>query len=571
MNGLVIVLIGIVALGAGYLFYGRWLAKKWGIDPNAKTPAYTHEDGEDYVPSSKFTVFSHQFSSIAGAGPVTGPILASVFGWVPVLLWLIIGGLFFGAVQDFGALYASVKNEGKSMGMIIEKYIGKTGRKLFMLFCWLFTLLVIAAFTDMVAGTFVAKGVEGMTEKTANADASAASISMLFIVVAIIFGLVQKSIVKAGKKMNEWVKAIVAIVLLVAMFAVGMALPIYATKSAWIYIIMAYLFLASVMPMWLLMRPRDYMATFMLLGMIIGAVLGVVVAHPSMNLNAFNGFTLGSGASKQMLFPTLFVTIACGAVSGFHSLVSSGTSSKTISNEKDMPMVGYGAMVVESLLGIVALVVVGAVAVNGTKPAGTPFAIFSTGVAGFLEKLGVPVHVATVFMTMCVSALALTSLDSVARIGRMSFQELFYGDSTDPATMTPVQRVLTNKYFATVITLFFGYLLTLGGYNNVWPLFGSANQLLAAMVLIAIAVFLKTTGRTGWTLYAPMFIMLAVTFTALVQKVIALVSNVVNGKATFLVDGLQLIVAAALMVLGVCVAYSCLKKLFTTKKNTEQA
>lgn len=571
MNGLVIVLIGIVCLGAGYLLYGRWLANKWGLDPKAKTPAFTHEDGEDYVPSSKFTVFSHQFSSIAGAGPVTGPILASVFGWVPVLLWLIVGGLFFGAVQDFGALYASVKNEGKSMGMIIEKYIGKTGRKLFMLFCWLFTLLVIAAFTDMVAGTFVAKGVEGMTEKTANADASAASISMLFIVVAIIFGLVQKSIAKAGKKMNEWVKAIVAIVLLVAMFAVGMALPIYATKSAWIYIIMAYLFLASVMPMWLLMQPRDYMTTFMLLGMIIGAVLGVVVAHPSMNLNAFNGFTVGSGASKQMLFPTLFVTIACGAVSGFHSLVSSGTSSKTISNEKDMPMVGYGAMVVESLLGIVALVVVGAVAVNGTKPAGTPFAIFSTGVAGFLEKLGVPVHVATVFMTMCVSALALTSLDSVARIGRMSFQELFYGDSTDPATMTPVQRVLTNKYFATVITLFFGYLLTLGGYNNVWPLFGSANQLLAAMVLIAIAVFLKTTGRTGWTLYAPMFIMLAVTFTALVQKVIALVGNVVNGKATFLVDGLQLIVAAALMVLGVCVAYSCLKKLFKTKKNTEQA
>ncbi len=571
MNGLVIVLIGIVCLGAGYLLYGRWLANKWELDPKAKTPAFTHEDGEDYVPSSKFTVFSHQFSSIAGAGPVTGPILASVFGWVPVLLWLIVGGLFFGAVQDFGALYASVKNEGKSMGMIIEKYIGKTGRKLFMLFCWLFTLLVIAAFTDMVAGTFVAKGVEGMAEKTANADASAASISMLFIVVAIIFGLVQKSIAKAGKKMNEWVKAIVAIVLLVAMFAVGMALPIYATKSAWIYIIMAYLFLASVMPMWLLMQPRDYMTTFMLLGMIIGAVLGVVVAHPSMNLNAFNGFTVGSGASKQMLFPTLFVTIACGAVSGFHSLVSSGTSSKTISNEKDMPMVGYGAMVVESLLGIVALVVVGAVAVNGTKPAGTPFAIFSTGVAGFLEKLGVPVHVATVFMTMCVSALALTSLDSVARIGRMSFQELFYGDSTDPATMTPVQRVLTNKYFATVITLFFGYLLTLGGYNNVWPLFGSANQLLAAMVLIAIAVFLKTTGRTGWTLYAPMFIMLAVTFTALVQKVIALVSNVVNGKATFLVDGLQLIVAAALMVLGVCVAYSCLKKLFTTKKNTEQA
>ena len=562
MNGLVIVLIGIVALGAGYLFYGRWLAKKWGIDPNAKTPAYTHEDGQDYVPSSKFTVFSHQFSSIAGAGPVTGPILASVFGWVPVLLWLIIGGLFFGAVQDFGALYASVKNEGKSMGMIIEKYIGRTGRKLFMLFCWLFTLLVIAAFTDMVAGTFVGKGVEGMTDITSYANSAAASISMLFIVVAVIFGLIQK---KVGK-MNEVVRAVVAIALLVVMFAIGMKLPIYATKNAWIYIVMAYLFLASVMPMWLLMQPRDYMTTFMLLGMIIGAVVGVLVAHPSMQLNAFNGFSVVDAAgAKSYLCPTLFVTIACGAVSGFHSLVSSGTSSKTISNEKDMPMVGYGAMVVESLLGIVALVVVGAVAVNGTKPDGTPFAIFSSGVAGFLEKLGVPNHVATVFMTMCVSALALTSLDSVARIGRMSFQELFYGDTTDPEKMPAWQRVLTNKYFATVITLFFGYLLTLGGYTNVWPLFGSANQLLAALVLIALSVFLKTTGRTGWTLYAPMFVMLAVTFTALVQKTIALVTNIVNGQATLLVDGLQFIVAILLMVLGVLVAFSCLKKLFGKK------
>lgn len=552
MNGLVIILIGIVVLSAGYLLYGRWLAKKWGLDPQAKTPAYTHEDGEDYVPSSKFTVFSHQFSSIAGAGPVTGPILASVFGWVPVLLWLLIGGLFFGAVQDFGALYASVKNDGKSMGMIIEKYIGKTGRKLFMLFCWLFTLLVIAAFTDMVAGTFVGVGIE--SEATAYANSAAASISMLFIVVAVIFGLIQK---KVGK-MNEVVKAVVAIALLVVMFAIGMACPIYLSKNAWIYIVMAYLFLASVMPMWLLMQPRDYMTTFMLLGMIAGAVVGVVAAHPTMQLNAFNGFNVNG----SNLFPTLFVTIACGAVSGFHSLVSSGTSSKTVSNEKDMPMIGYGAMVVESLLGIIALVVVGAVAVNGTKPEGTPFSIFSTGVAGFLETLGLPVQFATVFMTMCVSALALTSLDSVARIGRMSFQELFYGDTTDPAKMTGVQRVLTNKYFATVITLFFGYLLTLGGYNNVWPLFGSANQLLAALVLIALAVFLKTTGRTGWTLYIPMFTMLIVTFTALIQKTVALVKNIAAGQATFLVDGLQFIVAVLLMVLGVMVALSCLKKLF---------
>ena len=561
MNGLVIVLIAIVVLAAGYLFYGRWLANKWGLDPKAKTPAFTHEDGQDYVPSSKLTVFAHQFSSIAGAGPVTGPILASVFGWVPVLLWLLIGGLFFGAVQDFGALYASVKNDGKSMGMIIEKYIGRTGRKLFMLFCWLFTLLVMAAFTDMVAGTFVGKGVEGAAKATNYANSAAASISMLFIVVAIIFGLIQK---KVGK-MKEWVRAVVAIGLLVVMFVIGMHLPMYATKTTWIYVVMAYLFLASVMPMWLLMEPRDYMTTFMLLGMIIGAVVGVIAEHPTMKLNAFNGFNVDG----SYLFPTLFVTIACGAVSGFHSLVSSGTSSKTISNEKDMPMVGYGAMVVESLLGVVALIVVGAVAVNGTKPDGTPFSIFSTGVAGFFEKFGIPVQVATVFMTMCVSALALTSLDSVARIGRMSFQELFYGDTTDTSKMPVWQKVLTNKYFATIITLFFGYLLTLGGYNNIWPLFGSANQLLAALVLIALAVFLKTTGRTGWTLYIPMFVMLAVTFTALIQKTIALVQNIASGQATFLVDGLQFIIAILLMVLGVLVAFSCLKKLFGKKAEAE--
>ena len=560
MNGLVIVLIGIVVLFAGYLFYGRWLAKKWGLDPKAETPAVKYEDGEDYVPSSKFTVFAHQFSSIAGAGPVTGPILASVFGWVPVLLWLLIGGLFFGAVQDFGALYASVKNEGKSMGMIIEKYIGKAGRKLFMLFCWLFTLLVIAAFTDMVAGTFVGKGVVDMAKETSYANASAASISMLFIVAAIVFGVIQKHV----KNMNEGVRAVIAIALLVGMFALGMHLPWYATKTAWIYIVMAYLFLASVMPMWLLMQPRDYMTTFMLLGMIIGAVVGVVVAHPTMQLNAYNGFNVGGIICSQHCLSRLPVV----------PFPDSTVWYLPVHHQRRSGREGYadGWLWCHDCRVIAWYHRIGCCRCccsQWYKPDGTPFAIFSSGVAGFLEKLGLPVQLATVFMTMCVSALALTSLDSVARIGRMSFQELFLGDTTDTSKMPVWQKILTNKYFATVVTLFFGYLLTLGGYTNVWPLFGSANQLLAALVLIALAVFLKTTGRTGWTLYAPMFIMLAVTFTALVQKTIALVKNIAGGNATMLVDGLQFIVAILLMVLGVLVAFSCLKKLFTKKAEAE--
>ena len=410
MNSLTIIAIAIAALAAGYILYGRWLAKTWGIDPKAKTPAYEHEDGEDYIPTPKLVVFSHQFSSIAGAGPVTGPIIAAMFGWVPVLLWLIIGGIFFGAVQDFSSLYASVKNEGKSMGVLIEKYIGKTGKKLFLLFAWLFTLLVIAAFTDIVAGTFNGFTADGAKSSP---NAAAASISMLFIVVAILFGLFTKYV-----KPNQVMEFVIGIVLLIAMLAVGIAFPLYFDKNVWLGVIMAYLFLASVMPMWLLMQPRDYLSTFLLVGMIIGAVLGVFIAHPAMNLPAFNGFEV----SGSKLFPTLFITIACGAVSGFHSLVSSGTSSKTIKNEKDMLCVGYGSMMVESLLGVVALVVVGAAAVGGKMPSGTPFQIFSANVAGFLTLLGIPEHVATCFMTMCVSALALTSLDSAARIGRMSFQ-----------------------------------------------------------------------------------------------------------------------------------------------------
>ena len=551
MNSLTIIAIAIAALAAGYILYGRWLAKTWGIDPKAKTPAYEHEDGEDYIPTPKLVVFSHQFSSIAGAGPVTGPIIAAMFGWVPVLLWLIIGGIFFGAVQDFSSLYASVKNEGKSMGVLIEKYIGKTGKKLFLLFAWLFTLLVIAAFTDIVAGTFNGFTADGAKSSP---NAAAASISMLFIVVAILFGLFTKYV-----KPNQVMEFVIGIVLLIAMLAVGIAFPLYFDKNVWLGVIMAYLFLASVMPMWLLMQPRDYLSTFLLVGMIIGAVLGVFIAHPAMNLPAFNGFEV----SGSKLFPTLFITIACGAVSGFHSVVSSGTSSKTIKNEKDMLCVGYGSMMVESLLGVVALVVVGAAAVGGKMPSGTPFQIFSANVAGFLTLLGIPEHVATCFMTMCVSALALTSLDSVARIGRMSFQELFLGEAADGSDLTGIRKLFANKYFATVITLVFGFLLCLGGYNNVWPLFGAANQLLASLVLIAISVFLLTTGRKGWMLYAPMCIMLVVTFTALIQAVIGIFQKIfVTGGFVFMIDGLQLIVALLLMALGLMVAVSCFKKLF---------
>ena len=475
MNTLVIVVIAACCLAAGYLLYGRWLAHKWGIDPNAKTPAVTKEDGQDYVPTDGWVVFAHQFSSIAGAGPVTGAIQAAVFGWVPVFLWIILGGIFFGAVTDFGALYASVKNEGKSMGLLIEQYIGKTGKKLFLLFCWLFTLIVTAAFADMVAGTFNAyETIDGVTSLSAAAtvNGAAGSISLLFIAFAVVFGLIQKK-----AQFHGWKQTLLGLVCTVAAFVIGMNCPLITTKANWSYMVFAYIFLAAVLPMWLLMEPRDLMTTFMFAGMIIGAVVGLLVAHPAMNLAPYTGF---HNEKSGDLFPILFVTVACGAVSGFHSLVSSGTSSKAITNEKDMPKVGFGAMLLESLLAVLALCVAGAAAsADGTPAAGTPFAIFSSGVAGFLEMFGIPVYAAQCFMTMCVSALALTSLDSVARIGRMSFQELFSVDDMEHAEGW--RKLLCNKYFATVITLVCGYILTQIGYSNIWPLFGSANQLTLAI------------------------------------------------------------------------------------------
>lgn len=562
MNTLVIVLIAAVCLLAGYVFYGRWLAKKWGIDPKAKTPAYTHEDGEDYVPTDGWTVFAHQFSSIAGAGPVTGAIQAAAFGWLPVLLWILLGGIFFGAVTDFGALYASVKNEGKSMGMLIEQYIGKTGRKLFLLFCWLFTLIVTAAFADMVSGTFngfVTDTATGeITKSTVNG--AAGSISIMFIAFAVVFGLIQKKM-----KFTGWKEVVLGLVCMVACFVLGISFPIVATRETWNYVTFAYIFFAAILPMWLLMQPRDFMTTFMFIFMIAAAAIGLLVAHPTMNLPVYTGF---HNEKLGDMFPILFVTVACGAVSGFHSLVSSGTSSKTISNEKDMLKVGYGAMILESLLAVLALCVAGAAAsADGTAATGTPFQIFSAGVAGFLEMFGIPVHIAQCIMTMCVSALTLSTLDSVARIGRMSFQELFSVDDMEHAEGW--RKLFCNKYFATVITLVFGYILTKVGYTNIWPLFGSANQLLSALVLITLCVFLKVTGRTNKTLFPPLIIMLCVTFTALVERFIALVKAYQAGTAVFMVEGLQLIIAVLLIILGLTIVLHSGKRLVS--KETKKA
>ena len=571
MNGVVLMVVAAAVLAAGYLGYGRWLANKWGVDREALTPACRMEDGKNFSPASAFTVFSHQFSSICGAGPVTGTIVAMAFGWLPVVLWVLVGGIFFGAVHDFGALYASMKNNGKSLAQLIEKYIGRTGRRLFLLFSWLFCLIVIAAFTSMVAGTFkfTPDAAGAVDFAKSYAAGCAGTISILFTFVAMVFGWACRKFQLTGAKQFA-----TGVVLMVAMFAVGMQFPVYLDLNGWIAVVMVYLVFAGAMPIQTLKQPRDYLTSIMMIVMIVCAVLGIVVlgakGQATITAPVFTGFTSASG----MMFPVLFVSVACGALSGFHSLVSSGTSSKMVENEADAVKVGYGAMVVESFVGILAIIVAGIMfsdmntAGTGALNAGvasTPFAIFATGIARGMQAFGIDGTVATVFMTMNVSALALTSLDAVARIGRTSFSE-FFATSNDALAVenekTGAMKVLGNPWFATVVTLLPGLALTFGGYLNIWPLFGASNQLLGGMTMITLAVFCKCTGRRGAMLYVPVAFLLVCTFTSLVMSIAGCVTALqTGGMAVMATSGLQLVFAVLLVALGLIVTGNCLKEL----------
>ena len=557
-------IIALVVLGGAYLLYGRYLQNKWGIDPNAKTPAYELEDGVDYVPADTNVVFGHQFASIAGAGPINGPIQAAMFGWLPVMLWILIGGVFFGAVQDFAAMYASVKNKGRTIGYIIEEYIGKLGKKLFLLFCWLFCILVIAAFADVVAGTFNGFATDDAgVVSTIAANGSVATTSMLFILEAVALGM----ILKYGK-LNKWVNTAIAIVMLVAGVAIGLNCPMFLSRETWHIIIFVYIMIACVVPVWALLQPRDYLNSYLLIFMIVSAVIGVFVANPSCNLNAFNGFNVNG----QYLFPILFVTIACGAVSGFHSLVSSGTASKQVKNEKSMLPVSFGAMLMESMLAIIALIAVASFADGEAAAQGltTQPQIFAGAIANFLSAVGLPHTLVFTLINLAVSAFALTSLDSVARVGRLSFQEFFMDDSVDENNMSPFLKVMTNKYFATVITLVLAYLLAKVGYAEIWPLFGSANQLLSVLALVACAVFLKKTKRQGFMLWIPMGFMMAVTFTALSMTIVKL-SKAFMTTGLSLGNTLQLIFAVLLLIIGVIVAIQGIKKLVEKPESKKAA
>ena len=564
MTALLIILAAIVLLLAGYIFYGSWLAKQWGIDPARKTPAHEKADGVDYVPAKPAVLMGHHFSSIAGAGPINGPIQAAVFGWVPVFLWCVIGGIFFGGLQDFGSLFASLRNDGKTVGEIIKSSMGSKAKKLFIIFALLVLILVIASFVNVVASTFLtaadaAKTFGFVANPTGNQ--TTAIISLLFIVLAVVYGILTN---KCGMKTLP--ATIIGIVGIVAIVIFGLNFGFAMTRTAWIVFIGLYIAIASLIPVWIMLQPRDYLSSFLLYAMIILALAGIVFSaftgHArgvTFALPAFTGWNQKIGP----MFPTLFITIACGACSGFHSLISTGTSSKQLDNEKNAKAIGYGSMLIESALGIVSLIAVGVVSSQFLSQddagrwifAGSPPNAFGTGIATLFSNPGSNVfNTVKALLTLAVSVFALTSLDTATRLSRFMFSELFLKDNENSwKDASGIRKLLANPLFGTASMVLIGCILGGLSLSQIWGLFGAANQLLAGIALMAVAAWLGQAGKNNKMFFIPMAFMLAATLASLIITIINKIKAMVAGAAGALAWGnwFQLCFATAMTVLAV--------------------
>ena len=572
MNAVVILLVGCAILIAGYVFYGKWLAEQWGVDPNRTTPAHELEDGNDYVPAKAPVLMGHHFSSIAGAGPINGPIQAAVFGWVPVMLWVLIGGIFFGAMHDFGALFASVRNKGQSIGEVIAESIGSRAKKLFLTFSYLTLILVVAAFASIVANTFKATYDEaGVLDKAASsANASTAMISILFILIAIVFGMMVYR-----RNASLVVSTVVGVLAIVACMAIGYNWhPIYLSGTTWMIIVGIYIAVASVTPVWILLQPRDYLSSFLLYGMMVIAIVGIVGAHPTLSIPAFTGFVdnaeYGSGVSLGSLFPALFVTIACGAISGFHSLVGSGTTAKQLDKEGDARPIAYGGMLIECALALISLCAVGYIW-SEYVPGGitTPTAVFATGISRMCATIPFLAGAQNVIYSMlilAVSAFCLTSLDTATRLARYMFQEFWLEPGQTYKDATGFKKVATNPYVATIITVVLGIALGMTGYAKIWALFGAANQLLAALGLLAVAAWLGTMGKNNKMFLFPMAFMLIVTIVSLCQTILTNFNTAMAGTGETMWCWIRAGIGTLLVILAIVLAVEGVQTIAGKKK-----
>ena len=570
MSALLILLVAIVLLALGYVFYGSWLAKQWGVDPNRETPAHTSYDGMDYVPANPAVLMGHHFSSIAGAGPINGPIQAAVFGWVPVFLWCVFGGIFFGAMHDFGALFASIRHNGGSIGEIMKDSMGVKAQRLFIIFALAVLILVIASFTAVVAGTFASSGPFISTGDAASnaANASTAMTSMLFIVIAIIFGFfVYRKNAKIGPATVLGIIGIIAIVVL------GQYLNLNASRTFWVLFIAVYVTVASLLPVWILLQPRDYLSSFLLYGMMILAVVAIIggsfTGAAVVEVPAFTGLVNASG---QPIFPFLFITVACGACSGFHSLISSGTSSKQINNEKDAQVIGYGSMIVESALGVISLIAVGVVWSQTNVGGGDKFllsappTIFAGGIATMFASFAGEKSYAVIYnlFTLAVSVFALTSLDSATRLCRYLFAELLTPEGKTHEDLTGAAKFFSTPIVSTLIMVIIGCGMGFMGLSQIWSVFGAANQLLAGVAMLAVCTWLGKIGRNNKMFFFPMIFMLCATITALCWTIVTGFGKIAAGTdwGTYF----QVIWSIALVVLAVVLAVMSFKTLSAQAK-----
>lgn len=496
MNLLTLLILSGVILVSAYFIYGKYVYNKFKLSDTRKAPSHTHRDGIDYVPSKPIVVLGHHFASIAGAGPIVGPIIAVTFGWIPAVIWILVGGIFFGAVHDLGSMAASLRNQGKSIGVIIQNNIGYKGKQLFIIFSFSTLILIIGVFADIIAKTFVS-------------NPGVASASILFILLALGFGVINRLV--GERKFAFVVISIIGIILMYYFVYLGMQIPFALDYQIWIYLLLLYAFFASVTPISMLLQPRDYLNSFLLYGLILSAVVGVFIANPEIVMD--NEVHLSS-ENLGYIFPVLFVTIACGAISGFHSLVASGTTSKQLDKESDAKIVGFGGMLIESFLAIIA---VGAVIVmnradylSGMVTDG-PVPLFANGLGNMISSMGIPENFAIGFVALTVSAFALTTLDTCTRLARFTLQE-YFEDVKHPVA----SKISQNRYLSTTVVVILSVmLLASGGFTTLWPIFGSANQLLAALALLTIAVWLIKQKINATFVMIPMFFMFTVTLTSL--------------------------------------------------------
>ncbi len=544
MNGTILLLVGIICFTIAYFVYGKYLIRLFGIDPNRKTPANSLKDGLDYIPTKSTVLFGHHFSSIAGAGPIVGPILAVYLGWGPAVLWILIGCVFIGAVHDFSALFISVRNDGHSIGYAIEHYLGYWGRQIFLLFSWAALVLVVAIFGILVAKIFTT-------------SPQVATSSLLFIAMSPVFGyLVYK------KGLSILLGSIIFVPLLFFFIWIGIYFPLDLssilgissgiTFKIWIVILLIYVFLASILPVWLLLQPRDYLNSYLLYVMLIVCFIGIFFTAPEFNMPAFVGWDSSSIGHDIDLVPMLFVTVACGACSGFHALVSSGTTSKQLNNESKILPISYGSMLVEGILALIAIVSVAVLtpeSFHSIISNTTPVTAFANGLAGITSKLGIPYKLGTTFISLTVSAFMLTTLDTATRLARFTWQELFIPSKESKKVQTKTSKFFSNYFAATfIVVIISGYLAFSGNGNKIWPVFGASNQLLASLTLLVVTLYLVKRKINFWIALIPMLVMLITSCWALV---LLFIDNLNESLALVIATTFLLIMAICLIIKAV--------------------